>query len=72
MEIPCSAIYIQIVDCCANFMVGETVFIMHSLTVGVFDATTHGDYAVSVTNVAGSASVGSVRVTEESKQSNLH
>ena len=58
-------------DGCANFVLGDTVFI-HSLIVSVFDDTTHGDYDVSVTNVAGSASVGSVRVTEESKESNLH
>ena len=45
----------------------KTVFI-YTLTVEVFDDTTHGDYDVSFTNRVGDVSVGSVRVTEEGVQ----
>ena len=55
---------LQIMDPCANNEPGKTVFI-YTLTVEVFDNTTHGDYDVSFTNRVGDVSVGSVRVTEE-------
>ena len=63
----CTIYSLQITDPCANDEPGKTVFI-YTLTVEVFDDTTHGDYDVSFSNGGETASVGSVRVTEEGVQ----
>ena len=55
-------LFVQEMNGCDTFQIGDT-FAIFSLTLNEFTEDTLGDYAVTFTNVAGSASVPPTRVT---------